>query len=185
MKGYFASYIFLDCRIRKGIAQVLQMANETMLSLGIDIGSTTAKVVLMDGDQILYEKYERHFSQVRQKTLELLEEMRPQLTGKTFTAVRWSVSNHMDTEPASRADTAVLKEIYGGSWSWRRRPILVKYNGHVYAASMNGMPHGTSTIDNGLDGHFCIHFTGSKTHGTDRVDEDHQNAVAAALKYEW
>ena len=106
-------------------------------------------------------------------------------TGKTFTAVRWSGSNHMDTEPASRADTAVLKEIYGGSWSWRRRPILVKYNGHVYAASMNGMPHGTSTIDNGFDGHFCIHFTGSKTHGTDRVDEDHQNAVAAALKYEW
>ena len=49
------------------------MANETMLSLGIDIGSTTAKVVLMEGDRILYEKYERHFSQVRQKTLELLE----------------------------------------------------------------------------------------------------------------
>lgn len=106
-------------------------------------------------------------------------------SGKTFTSVRWSGSNHMDTEPASRADTAVLKEIYGGSWSWRRRPILVKYNDHVYAASMNGMPHGTSTIDNGFDGHFCIHFTGSKTHGTDRVDEDHQNAVAAALKYEW
>ena len=106
-------------------------------------------------------------------------------TGKTFTAVRWSGSNHMDTEPASRADTATLKEIYGGSWSWRRRPILVKYNGHVYAAFMNGMPHGTSTIDNGFDGHFCIHFTGSKTHGTDRVDEDHQSAVAAAMKYEW
>ena len=106
-------------------------------------------------------------------------------TGKTFTAVRWSGSNHMDTEPASKADTATLKEIYGGSWSWRRRPILVKYNGHVYAASMNGMPHGTSTIDNGFDGHFCIHFTGSKTHGTDRVDEDHQSAVAAAMKYEW
>ena len=56
-----------------------------MLSLGIDIGSTTAKVVLMEGDRILYEKYERHFSQVRQKTLELLEELRPQLTGKAFT----------------------------------------------------------------------------------------------------
>ena len=106
-------------------------------------------------------------------------------TGKTFTAVRWSGSNHMDTEPASRADTATLKEIYGGAWSWRRRPILVKYNGHVYAASMNGMPHGTSTIDNGFDGHFCVHFSGSKTHGTDRVDEDHQAAVTAAMKYQW
>ena len=48
----------------------------SIYTLGIDIGSTTAKVVLMEGDRILYEKYERHFSQVRQKTLELLEELR-------------------------------------------------------------------------------------------------------------
>ena len=106
-------------------------------------------------------------------------------TGKTFSAMRWSGANHMDTEPATKADTATLKEIYGGSWSWSRRPILVRYNGHVYAASMNGMPHGTSTIDNGFDGHFCVHFSGSKTHGTDRVDEDHQAAVTAAMKYQW
>ena len=107
------------------------------------------------------------------------------LTGKTFNAVRWSGVNHMDTEPATREDTAVMKEICGGSWSWRRRPILVKYNGHVYAASMNGMPHGTSTRDNGFDGHFCIHFTFSRTHESNRVDEDHQNAAEKALGYTW
>lgn len=106
-------------------------------------------------------------------------------TGKTFQAVRWSGANHMDTEPASKEDTATMKSIYGGSWSWTRRPILVKYNGHVYAASMNGMPHGTSTISNGFDGHFCIHFTGSKTHGTDKVDSDHQSCVQTAQKYTW
>ncbi|MBQ8313841.1 MAG: peptidoglycan-binding protein [Clostridia bacterium] len=107
------------------------------------------------------------------------------LTGKTFTAVRWSGANHMDTEPASKEDTATMKSIYGGSWSWTRRPILVKYNGHVYAASMNGMPHGTSTISNGFNGHFCIHFTGSKTHETNRVDSDHQDCVKEALKATW
>lgn len=106
-------------------------------------------------------------------------------TGKTFNAVRWSGASHMDTQPATKEDTAILKAIYGGSWSWDRRPILVQYNGHVYAASMNGMPHGTSTIDNGFDGHFCIHFTGSKTHGTDKVDSDHQSCVKTALKYSW
>ena len=75
-----------------------------------------------------------------------------------------------------------MKSIYGGSWSWDRRAILVKYNGHVYAASMNGMPHEDDTIsDNDFDGHFCIHFTGSKTHGTQRVDEDHQSCVQTAL----
>ena len=106
-------------------------------------------------------------------------------TGKTFQAKRWSGANHMDTEPLTKEDTATIKEIFGGSWSWRRRAILVKYDGHVYAASMNGMPHGTSTIDNGFDGHFCIHFLGSKTHETDKVDKDHQNAVETAMKYTW
>lgn len=106
-------------------------------------------------------------------------------TGKTFQAVRWSGSNHMDTEPASKEDTATMKAIYGGSWSWKRRPILVKYNGHVYAASMNGMPHGTSTISNGFGGHFCIHFTGSRTHETNKVDSDHQSCVKEALKAIW
>lgn len=106
-------------------------------------------------------------------------------TGKTFQAVRWSGANHMDTEPASKEDTATMKSIYGGSWSWTRRPILVKYNGRIYAASMNGMPHGTSTISNGFDGHFCVHFTGSKTHETNRVDSDHQSCVKEALKAIW
>jgi len=107
-------------------------------------------------------------------------------TGKTFEAVRWSGSNHIDAEPRTKKDTETMKSIYGGSWSWRRRPILVMYNGHVYAASMNGMPHGTTTISgNGFDGHFCIHFKNSKTHETNRVDPDHQNAVNKAAKYSW
>lgn len=106
-------------------------------------------------------------------------------TGKTFNAVRWSGGDHMDTEPASSADTAVIKSIYGGSFSWKRRPILIKYNGHVYAASMNGMPHGTTTISNGFDGHFCIHFKNSKTHGSDKVDAEHQNCVTQAGKATW
>lgn len=106
-------------------------------------------------------------------------------TGKTFQVKRWGGVNHADCEPMTKEDTATMKEAYGGSWSWNRRAILVSYNGHVYAASMNGMPHGTSTRDNGFNGHFCIHFTGSKTHGTNRVDEDHQAAVQKALKSTW
>ena len=44
------------------------MSGTTGLSLGIDIGSTTAKVVLVEDGKILYQNYQRHFSQVRQKT---------------------------------------------------------------------------------------------------------------------
>ena len=107
-------------------------------------------------------------------------------TGKTFQAKRWSGSNHADMEPLTKEDTATMKSIYGGSWSWDRRSILVKYNGHVYAASMNGMPHGTTTIsNNNFAGHFCIHFYGSKTHESNKVDPDHKAAEAAAMKYTW
>lgn len=106
-------------------------------------------------------------------------------TGKTFEMVRWSGGDHMDAEPRTDEDAATIKAIYGGSYSWRRRPILIKYNGHVYAASMNGMPHGTTTIDNDFDGHLCIHFKNSRTHETDVVDPDHQNAVEKASKYTW
>jgi len=107
-------------------------------------------------------------------------------TGKTFTARRWSGVNHLDAEPLTAEDTATMKAIYGGAWSWNRRPILILYKGHVYAASMNGMPHGTTTIDNNnFDGHFCIHFKNSKTHGTDKVDAGHQKAVTVASKATW
>ena len=106
-------------------------------------------------------------------------------TGKVFTVRRWSGANHIDAEPASASDTSIMKSIYG-HWSWRRRAVLVKYNGHVYAASMNGMPHGTQTISgNNFDGHFCIHFYGSKTHGTKKVDAMHQSMVAEAMKHSW
>ena len=106
-------------------------------------------------------------------------------TGKIFTVKRWTGANHADCEPATAADTKIMKSIFG-HWSWKRRPILVKYNGHVYAASMNGMPHGTQTIkNNNFNGHFCIHFTGSKTHGSKKVDSEHQNCVKTALKYSW
>lgn len=43
------------------------------ISIGVDIGSTTAKVVVMDQETILFQCYERHFSQVRQKTLEIIK----------------------------------------------------------------------------------------------------------------
>ncbi|MEG0997240.1 MAG: hypothetical protein RSH26_09780 [Clostridia bacterium] len=99
--------------------------------------------------------------------------------------MRWSGINHLDAEPRTSEDTATLKSIYGGDWSWNRRPILILYNGHVYAASMNGMPHGTTTISNGFEGHFCIHFKNSMTHGTKKIDSDHQSAVTAASRAAW
>ena len=54
------------------------------LRVGIDIGSTTVKVVAMDGETILFKHYERHFSQVRQKTAEVLRKAQTVLDGRAF-----------------------------------------------------------------------------------------------------
>ena len=43
--------------------------------LGIDIGSTTAKLVLMENNKIIYQKYQRHLSRVRQTALEMIKDM--------------------------------------------------------------------------------------------------------------
>lgn len=44
-----------------------------MLSIGIDIGSTTVKLVVLRDGVTVYQQYERHMSRVRQKALELIE----------------------------------------------------------------------------------------------------------------
>ncbi len=43
-----------------------------IVEIGIDIGSTTAKIVVVREGTVVFEKYERHFSMVRSKTLELV-----------------------------------------------------------------------------------------------------------------
>ena len=48
------------------------MENNSLHKLGIDIGSTTVKIALLDADDnILFSDYERHFANI-QETLESL-----------------------------------------------------------------------------------------------------------------
>ncbi|HHV71214.1 MAG TPA: LysM peptidoglycan-binding domain-containing protein [Clostridia bacterium] len=125
-------------------------------------------------------------------------------TGLSFQIRRTGGYNHADCEPLSLQDTQIMKRIYGGNWSWNRRAVVVTVNGRRIAASMAGMPHagrddkpygvnvsgrsggyGTGTnLDkvkgNGMDGHFDLHFLGSKTHSSNKVDPNHQAMVRKA-----
>ncbi|KUO69347.1 MAG: peptidoglycan-binding protein [Clostridia bacterium BRH_c25] len=128
-------------------------------------------------------------------------------TGLSFKVKRTYGTNHADCEPLTANDTKIMKKIYNGSWSWGRRAIIATVGSTKIAASMNGMPHagrdnkpankyitsrsggyGAGTnLDavkgNGMDGQFCIHFSGSKTHGTNRVDSGHQAMVKKAAEW--
>jgi hypothetical protein len=75
-----------------------------------------------------------------------------------------------------------MKQMYGGKWSWQRRPIWVTIDGVTYAASQHGMPHKCDVITgNDMDGHFCIHFNDSKIHATGEECPRHQACVDTAF----
>jgi len=128
-------------------------------------------------------------------------------SGKSFKVKRTYGTNHADCEPLTAKDTAILKEIYGGKWSWDRRPVIVTVGNKKIAGSMTGYPHagvdkypankvvssrsggygrGTNfdaVKGNNMDGHFDIHFYGSKNHYNNKVDPKHQEVVKEAAKW--
>ncbi len=107
-------------------------------------------------------------------------------TGIKFTCYRLMGVSHLDAETLTPYDTLIMKEAYGGEWRWARRPILLYYNGEVYAASMNGKPHSyQSNRRNQMPGHFCIHFFGSRGDSSQRIDVDHLQCAFEASFARW
>ncbi|MBR5917302.1 MAG: 2-hydroxyglutaryl-CoA dehydratase, partial [Lachnospiraceae bacterium] len=86
----------------------MQQSGKT-INVGVDIGSTTAKIVIRDGEEVLYKKYERHYSQVRQKTLELLKEAEPFLSDKK---IKIAISGSAGLGVAEIARLQFVQEVY-------------------------------------------------------------------------
>ncbi|WP_419095565.1 hypothetical protein [Alkalihalobacterium alkalicellulosilyticum] len=101
-------------------------------------------------------------------------------TGLSFKAQRRAGSSHADVQPLTENDTKIMKKIYNGKWSWKRRAILIHYKGQTIAASMHGMPHGGGAIQNRFPGHFCIHFKDCVTHRTKQRDLSHHIMIYKA-----
>lgn len=100
-------------------------------------------------------------------------------TRKSFRVQRRAGSRHADVQPLTARDTKIMKEIYQGKWSWKRRSVIVSLDdGTRIAASMAGMPHGQGAIKgNRFNGHFCLHFAESRVHGSGKVDLAHQMMI--------
>lgn len=59
----------------------------------------------------------------------------------------------------------MIKEVWGGEYSWKERAVIVEVDGRKIAASMASMPHDVSYIkDNNFNGHFDLHFKNSTRH---------------------
>lgn len=101
-------------------------------------------------------------------------------TGLHFRVQRRAGNKHADVQPLTREDTKIMKKVYNGKWSWKRRAIIVLSHDQMIAASMHGMPHGAGALVNGFPGHFCIHFAGSTTHKSGRADVSHEMMILKA-----
>ncbi len=77
--------------------------------LGIDIGSTTTKLVLLCDNEIVEQMYERHFSQVREKCIEMLEKILPTV-GENKVCVAISGSAGLGLAEATGLD--FVQEVY-------------------------------------------------------------------------
>ncbi len=172
----------------------LQDAYNDELSGGSSGGSTSvgynAKIYNLNWFKHL--KFINSSGVSRNKTIKLTDVD----TGRSFSVkVQSATGNHADVEPLTSSDTSVLCSLYGVSSGaqlesqnkYQRRAVVVTAGGYQFVGSIYAIPHGSDTVSgNNFDGQFCLHFLGSKTHGSDRVDNDekgHQDMIAKAVEY--
>ncbi|MTI71950.1 MAG: peptidoglycan-binding protein [Firmicutes bacterium] len=152
-----------------------------------------------------YGEYLDWWEEVRYKIVNVndIVKVKDLVTGIFFNIKVTGGTNHADVEPLTLSDAKKIKNIWNG-YSWARRAVVVYTNEKAIAASMNGMPHAgvedeparkwvsdrsggfgdginyDTVKGNGFDGHLCMHFKNSRTHGSNREDENHQLAVKKA-----
>ncbi|MEY8231572.1 acyl-CoA dehydratase activase [Oscillospiraceae bacterium 50-16] len=80
------------------------------LRVGIDIGSTTVKVVVLsEQDKLLFRSYERHFSKTRERALETLRAIRDMLAGQR---IKLTITGSAGLGVASAAGIDFVQEVY-------------------------------------------------------------------------
>ncbi|MEY8316157.1 acyl-CoA dehydratase activase [Oscillospiraceae bacterium 50-58] len=80
------------------------------LRVGIDIGSTTVKVVVLsEQDKLLFRSYERHFSKTRERALETLNSIRDLLAGQD---IKVTITGSAGLGVADAAGIDFIQEVY-------------------------------------------------------------------------
>ena len=84
-----------------------------MLSIGLDIGSTTIKSVVLDeGGKILYNSYERHFSDVQNKATVLLNTIKEELKLSESEKIKICISGSAGMGFAEDIGFPFVQEVY-------------------------------------------------------------------------
>lgn len=107
--------------IGHGIATARVRRNgDNIMRIGLDVGSTTIKcVVLDDQDQIVFQSYERHYSQITQKMAELLGRLRTEVLPGN--AAELSVSGSAGMGIAQACRLPFVQEVYATRIATQKR----------------------------------------------------------------
>lgn len=82
-----------------------------MIRIGLDVGSTTLKCVVLNEDgKVIYNKYERHFSQIAERSAEMLEGIRKEFPNEEEVALCISGSAGMGF--AEQMGINFMQEVY-------------------------------------------------------------------------
>lgn len=81
-------------------------------------------------------------------------------TGYSWTLRIMTKDAHMDAEPLTAEDTAIMNKAFGGVTTWSPKPVWVTFSdGKTYIGSTHNVPHSPSHLkSNNFDGHLCVHF---------------------------
>ena len=80
------------------------------VNVGIDIGSTTVKIVVVRDGEIIHKHYERHFSKVREKAVELVTSAR-ELIGEDA-EIRCAITGSAGLGVAKASDIDFVQEVF-------------------------------------------------------------------------
>ena len=112
------------------------------LRIGIDIGSTTVKVVVLDEqNQLLFRSYERHYSKTRERTCETLQGLTGLLGGQE---VQLLITGSAGLGVAKAAGLDFVQEVYATAAAVRtfipQADAVIELGGRMPRSSSSATP---------------------------------------------
>ena len=93
--------------------------SKDVLSLGIDVGSTTVKVVaLNEQEEIVFSSYQRHMSDVRRKIISILQEATAQFPDQSF---KIALTGSGALSLSTKTNVSFIQEVIASSLSIKKK----------------------------------------------------------------
>lgn len=109
------------------------------------------------------------------------------VSGLSWNLSWMSADAHLDAEPATAQDTAIMNRAFGNEQSWTPKLIWATFSdGTTYIGTTHNVPHTPyHNTTNNFDGHLCVHFPRpmKDAEATGPYATSHQEAILEGWEY--